>query len=363
MDQPIHTIEARGNITLEVIRDYFGLSEASMQNEIQGAHRKTIGILKSKGISYPELRTSLVPRTDRFEAGFLFDTQEIKSSWYGLEVMKEILSLLGNKSNHSVLCGDLIGRDQDLIYQLLKESLILHRDFIFVHGTLLYCVYINNLSETKITNFHKHLSSYPPYIGYIPCTYTSRIKTFLSTILVHSFLKNDNRIIMGHADDLSNDNNVNTAGYPFEDFGLNIFSLQSLYFGLFLSYKIECPVYPGMEIDTEISLNAISTQVIPLNEFSIHIDDKKFKYLKNEKSGKLTKAEINNYSRKELSDLIKNKIASNYIYNLHCMSEHGVSKFNVLLEIPRITGGHPTRLLAALEYKPEAKILRLITLH
>jgi hypothetical protein len=36
--------------------------------------------------------------------------------------------------------------------------------------------------------------------------------------------------------------------------------------------------------------------------------------------------------------------------------------FNVIIEVPDPRGGHPTRFVAALEYKPDAKVLQVITL-
>ena len=45
------------------------------------------------------------------------------------------------------------------------------------------------------------------------------------------------------------------------------------------------------------------------------------------------------------------------------MSEHNVMKFNIMLELPHKEDGYPTRLVAALEYLPEDKMVRVITLH
>ena len=363
MVDSIHTVDARGHIMLETMRDHFGITPDTMFREIQNIASTTVEILNEKGISYQELRTALVPRTNRFEAGFIFDTQDIKSNWYGLKVMEQILPLLDIKSNHSVLCGDLLGDNQEFIFDVLEETLILSRSLDFVHGSALYCVYINNLSETGLNRINEMLSKFLPYVGYIPGTFSSRAKVYLSTILVNSFLKNGKKIIMGHEDDRSNTENINLVGYPFEDFGMVPYSLQSMYFGVLLSYKIERPVFKGFESDTELSLNAISTQILSLDDFDIEIEDAKHEYLKSQKGGKLEKAGIESLDKIELSNLIRSKVSASYIYNLSYLHEHDVSKFNVMLEIPKNDGGYPTRVVAALEYKPAKKLLRVITMH
>ncbi|MBQ0799632.1 MAG: hypothetical protein KBT63_10135 [Porticoccaceae bacterium] len=363
MSISIHTIDARGHIMLETMRDYFDLSSDVMLREIQGMVSTTVDILSSKEIKYQDLRSALVPRTDRFEAGFIFDSQDIESSWYGLEVMKELLPLLDLKSNHSVQCGDLIGNDQEFIFSLLQESLVLSRDFEFVHGTALYCVYVNNLTESGLERIHQSLSQYKPYVGFVPGTFSSRVRIYFSTILANSFLKHGKKVIMGHEDDRPNEENVNMAGYPFEDYGLQVYSLQSMFFDVLLSYKIERPIFKGFEADSEMSLNSISNQIIPIDRFEIEIEDAKHEYLKSAKCGKLEKAGIEALSKEELSRLIQSKVSDSYIYNLSYLPDHNVSKFNVMLEIPRPDGGYPTRIVAALEYKPHEKRLRVITMH
>lgn len=360
---PIFTLNARGNVMLEVMRDYFNLTNARMHREIQGMHVATCEALKSKGIAYQQLRAGLVPIADRNEAAFIFDSQCIDSSWYGFEVAKVTLPLHDKRSTQSVLCGDLIGDDQQLIFDILHESLVLARSFTFKHGTGLYCVYVNNLSDAALTAMHEALSKYEPYVGFIPATFASRAKTYLSTILVKSYLKHGSTIILGHEDDRPNDEDTNLIGYPFEDFGYRVVSFQSSYVDLFLCYKIERPVFPGFEVDTAMSLNAVSPSVRPIDDFTVEIEEAKLNYLKSEKLGKLQKAGIAELDGEELAHLIRKKVAASYIYNLCYLPEHDVIKFNVMLEIPRADGGYPTKVLAALEYQPDKKNLRVITLH
>jgi hypothetical protein len=361
--QPIFTLNARGNIMLEVMRDYFDLTSDVMHREIQSMHVATQDVLATKGAPYAQLKSALVPAADKNEAGFIFDSRLIESSWYGAEVAKAILPLLDKRSTQSILCGDLLGNNQDLIFSVLDEFLVPARSFKFVHGTLLYCVYINNLSDAALQTLSHRLTAFPAYVGYIPTTFQTRGKTYLSTTLVNAFLKCRDLVIMGHEDDRSNGENVNMIGYPFEEYGYRVCSLQSSYFDLFLSYKVERAVYPGFETDTEMSLNAVSRHVIPLKDCMVQLEYAKHEYLKSEKAGKLQKAGIEDLSCDELTTLIKEKITANYIYNLAFLEEHNVIKFNLILEVPKCDGGYPTRLVVALEYKPNEKILRVLTLH
>ena len=57
------------------------------------------------------------------------------------------------------------------------------------------------------------------------------------------------------------------------------------------------------------------------------------------------------------------RITASYIYNLTFLEEHDVIKFNLIIAVPREDGGHPTRLTAALEYRPDEAALRVITLY
>ena len=363
MNISIHTIEARDNVLFEVLKNYFGTTPEKMFYEIQDILVETVDILDSKGISYENLRSALVPSIDKIEAGFIFDRQDIEEMYYGLKVMDRVLPLLDIRSSQSVLCGDLIAGDQEFVFSILQESLIRSRDFDFIHGNALYCVYMNNLSKYRLCEINKSLSDFKPYIGYIPSTFSSRAKSFLSGILVNRFLKHGEKVIMEHEDDRSNEENVNLIGYPFEENGMSVCSIASTNFNVFLSYKIERPVYKGFEIDTEISLNAISNKIFPIDDFDVQIEDKKYKYLRSNKGGKFKKARIDNLNKSDLTHLIRSKVSQNYIYNLTYSAEYNVSKFDIMLEIPREESEYPTKILVALEYKPNDKVLRVITIH
>mgnify|MGYP001509228018 CR=1 FL=1 len=60
----------------------------------------------------------------------------------------------------------------------------------------------------------------------------------------------------------------------------------------------------------------------------------------------------------ELEELIHDKITSNYLYNLEINEQYGVTKFNIMIELP---GDKPYKLVLALKYHPEHHRISLIT--
>jgi len=359
---PIHTVNSRSHIMLEVLRDHFGIAEFRMKNEIQRMHCELIDILVAKRIDYSGLRSALVPNMDKEEALFIFDSSEINSGLYGREVFDQLLPLLDSRTTQSILVGDLMGDDQRFIYEILRESLVLVRSFTFKHSTLLYGIYINNLTSAAKERINQGLASCQGYIGYIPTTFQSRAKIYASTTMAGFLLKKGNTFVMAHEDDRSNTENANITFYNLEQHGYKIASLQSFYFSIFLTYKIERPVFNIDTTDIEIALNSISSDVQALEEFDVVLDEAKYGYLINNKLGKLKKAGLAGADRAQIENLIKEKVSNSYIYNLVYLEEHDVMKFNIMLELERHRG-YPTRMIVSLEYIPHQKSLRVITLH
>lgn len=358
----ILTLNTRSHVMLEVVKDQFGLKPDQMRREIATLHTELLSVLHSKGIEYTALRSALTPSMDRYEAAFLFDSQGFDSGLYGRETFNWILPLLDPRSTQSILHGDLIGNDQRLIFEILLESVVWSRSFTFRHSTQIYCVYINSLTALQLERLQVGLGACPAYLGFINTTFSCRAKIFLSTTLSSFIVKKGQNLIVSHEDDRSNDENINITFYPLQDFGHKLLSLQGQYFATFLAYKIERPAFNHLEADTELSLNAISDEVILFDGFDVVLDEKKYLYLLNAKGGKLRKAGLTDAGREEIATLIREKLSANYIYNLTYLEEHDVMKFNLLIEVPR-RSGYPARLTAALEYIPGRKALRVITLH
>jgi len=364
----IHTLGARDNVMLEVIRDYFGLGSGHMHEMIKAMLAQVEQILLSKGVKYSELKHALVPKPHRREIMMVFDSTRIGNMWYGYPIHSELIPLFLERSNHSVLVGDYLGSNsiQGILYQLLSSSIMLASDLEFSHSSQFFLVYINNLTDKMVEGFHSGLAQFDPYVGYVDLTFSSRLKTYVSTILVNGYLKHRQCIIMGHEDDRGDDEDINMLGYPFEASGFVCKSLPGYFFDQFLSYKIERPVFPGFESETEFSLCAVSPMPLPLTEFEITIEPAKLQYLLDKKHGTIKRTGFAESERSELEFAILNKIASNYIYNLSHNPEYGTTKFNIVLEFQpqdATTDSSPVKTLVSLEYIPVDKTLRLITMY
>ena len=361
----LYTLNARNNILLEVIHDYFKLESEGMSNTILGMHVQTINALRKKQISYDELKPALVPSHKRQEIALVFDTIDIDSSFYGFDVMKRVIPLFRTESNHSVLEGDYLALDgqEHKLIMALKETVKFRHHVEIQHPSQFFIVYINNLTDAMVKRFDNGLREYRPYVGFANMTYRSMFKVFLSNMLVNAFVKHGNIILQGHESDLSSEENVNIRGYPFEENGYVCRSINDDIFGVFLSYKIERPVYEGFKVDTVFALNSISSTPIELEEFEIEVSDDKLEYLKREKTNSINRAGLLSIKPEQLASMIRAKISDNYIYNMSYNITHNVMKFNIILEFQSTNGSSKTRLLAALEYQPDHKKLRLITLY
>ncbi len=360
----LHTLNARDHVMLEVMRDYFNLGSKEMFREIQGMRNSVEDALSKKGIKYDKLRSALVPAQDKREIALVFDTTAIDSTWYGFEVMKRIIPFFHRQSNHSVLLGDYLDRPghKEQLVAAFRQAVEPRRDVIFQHPSQFFIVYINNLTNKMVQHFDDGLSQYCGYAGIADTTYGSLFKTYLSTMLANSFVKREKIILQGHEPDRDVDDDVNMSGYPFEENGYVCRSISSDLMGVLLSYKIERPVYPGFEEDTEFALNAIGSRPMNIYDFEIEVAEEKLEHLKKDKFGSFKRADFLDITKEQLAALIRAKIQGSYIYNL-CLNEYNVMKFNIILEFPTKVNLPVTRLLAALEYNPDRRKLRLLTLY
>lgn len=360
----IHTLNARGNVMLPALREHYAWTDARTFREIQRFHKDFLDILHAKGIDYASLRSALTPQSTKHEAAFLFDQQRCDNTFVpGVECADALFKTLDRKATHSILGGELVDDRDQIARALLHRSAVVAKDLNFKHPCFCYVLYVNNLSEGSVAAMDSKLRAFKAYLGYVPCSYASLAKTFVSMHLVNLVIKQGNTVILGHEDDRPNTENHNLHLHDYVALGLQLRSLQSMYFSTFLSYKPEWMLMEESDDDLEIALRAMSQAVAPLTEFTVVIEDNKFeKYLKTAKLGKLKKAGLAGKTKRELEAAIREKLRMSYVYNMEWVDEptHQLSKFNIMLEFPRLDG-HPERMVAALEYRPAARELRLLT--
>lgn len=109
-------------------------------------------------------------------------------------------------------------------------------------------------------------------------TYSNNFKDIIAYYLNQSFLQIGSKIFLLHEDDKNNEENVNLIGYPYEDFGFEIYSIQEYYYSFFLEYKIESRMVN--KSDLIFSLNVLSEITENIDDYQIIIDDSKFEYIK-----------------------------------------------------------------------------------
>lgn len=362
----IFTLNARGNLFLALVRDELGVKSDRMFEQIQGTFAETVAILASKNIKYENLKSALVPSTSRREIALVFDSGRVNETWYGCRIFEQILPLLSKDSNHCILAGDYIGESEHRrsLYDVFAENVQPVRDIEFGHPEQFFIVYINNLSDGMFEGLCRGLQPYDAFVGYADATHACGFSILLSTMLPNAFLKHRDIVIMGHEDDRSNKEDVNMPGYPFEENGFKVRSLQSLHHGLFLEYKIQRPIFEGYdEDDSEFSINAIHPRPLPLDRMSIRVDPQKYGYLTTQKADSLKRIGLLDKDAEALKTMIADRIHSNYIYNMTYDKAHNTSKFDIIFDVPSESSASPVRLLVALEYMPKANELRVITLY
>ena len=141
---------------LEVMKQYFNISDLQMSKEINNMHDILVELLEKKGISYSVLKSVLIPQKKHHEIILVFDTLQIEDSEYGVACYNAVIKLLDKSESHSFLCGDYISKintswknANDLLYQSLSEHINLSQ-IEYKSSEQLFFIYINNVSNNFI---------------------------------------------------------------------------------------------------------------------------------------------------------------------------------------------------------------------
>jgi hypothetical protein len=348
---PILTLNARGSLLLPMIRDYFNLDSTSVRREIEMAYRKTVDLLSRKGVDYIKLRAALAPKGGSAEVVFIFDS-EIE---YGPEPFRRVLRMLDQQHSCSILTGDLIGLPQDLARNLLGKYVKWFKRPKLLHSSQLYGIYINNLTPARLGALRRSLENMSCYVGLSNVTYSTMFKTWMSISLSPSYVKLQKVFITAHPDDLLEEENEDARGWLNGD--QRCVSIASMYFDLFLSFKIERHILVDDHEDVQLSLNSVSDHLADLSSLDIKIAPEKLEYLRREKALSLDRAGLSELSVDEFRAQISNKVGSNYIYNLRYHTRRGQSLFNIMLEF--LHEDQKFRMMVALEYLPLTQTLKV----
>jgi hypothetical protein len=361
----IHTLEARDNIILDTVKNYFHLSFEEVGREIRDQYNIMLEELKLKGINYTKLKNILTPQKDKRDICLVFDTTLIDDPSYGYTIFKIYFPIISTYSGVCVFEGDFLGSNENQmrIKQEISTNIKMINYSTFKNSRQYALIYITNLTNARVTKIIDELKPYKPFYGYFDFFYSSLLKTYISNIIGQRYfiLKKDIIVLSTHQD--YHEENINTVGYNFGKYGFSIKSISEMNYLMFLSYKIERP-YLDIDISDQLfSLSAIANIVLPLKTFQVRIDDNKFEYLRTKKSGSMKASKFRNLDKNKIEMVLTKKIESNYIFNLNFIKEHNTIKFNTIIEIKSDGNQNPYKYLVSLEYIPDKNILRLITMY
>ena len=365
----IYIFNAKDNVMYPVMRACFGLSDQNIYDLILEEFQVMKERLSKKGVAYEKLKGALIPNQEKkkFETCMVIDTTKIESDSYGYFIFDKMIPLLDRDSTYSILCGDYSdllssGADSQLqLHTILREVLVPCNDTVYQHSTQYFLVYFNRLTGQQRWKIVEELMKYEWFAGFACLDNESLFKSYISNILVHSYVKAGNVIIGAHPPDYSDEENVNMIGYPFEKNGFSFVSINSDSFLPFLSYKIETMFLDGE--DVSYSFNALFPKFHSIDKLQLKLEDKKWeKYLCDTEKGKGVLMQKLGYAvedKDKFTKMVYDKICSNYIYNLE-LNEYGDLKFNVCIDIPTVNG-NLRKTMIALKYFPDTGEISIIT--
>ncbi|WP_129127022.1 hypothetical protein [Geomonas oryzae] len=361
----IYTFDARNIIVWNVIKSSFEMNPVEMHKEIIDAFEQTKEQLKKTGVSYDKFKNVLVPNKDKHEACFIFDSQRtVNSVSYGTEIFNHILPEIMKIQNAAVFYGDILcGHSRDVQIRMCTEfyNKINRTDRInFQHSRQYFAVYVNNLSARNIQIIDKSLENCVSYVGFADLTFSCFLKDVVASCIGQGFIKIGNKIFVSTPfDDI--DNGHGYIPFDCDQYPVDIFGVEDIYFGSFLSYKIQRRYVDSDNEDQFWGLNAVTTTPTILAGYDIEIEDNKYDYLMQKKGGSLSITGLNAMTKNELIKVLKSQINTNYIFNISFSKEFDCLKFATLVEI--YCGKIRRKYLAAFQVKKEKKTLRLISMY
>jgi hypothetical protein len=347
-------------MVIDVIKKHFNLSFENIGNELRAQYSIMVDELMLKGIKYQNLKNILTPQKDKKDICLVFDTSFIKESWYGNTIFKKYFPLIADFSGHCIFEGDLIGSNENqtaIRHEMMKRIKIMNQT-TYKNSCFYFLVYINNLTDKKLNTIINGLKPYKEFTGYFDFTYSCLLKEYISNIIGQRYFIYEKNIVISSSEYDISEENMNMVGYDFDKYGFHVKSISDMNYNIFLTYKIERKYFDIDISDQLYSLSAINNNVDFLRNFKINIEDEKLNYLLAKKAGSMKTSKLWNMDKAMIEKLLLSKIDNDYIFNLE-INEHNIVKFATIIENSEI----PSKLLLALEYLPEIKELRLITMY
>ncbi len=368
----IYTFDTKNFLLYPLMKSCFELNDKDVYEAIQDGFEILQKQLKAKGIDYTKLQGALIPNQDKdmYETCFIMDSMKIDCPNYGYYVFERLIPLLDKESTCSILGGDYIdilsdgnSEFQQILQVAMNDVLARCHESEYMHSSQYYLIYINRLTGNQRLKIVEGLLPFPWFTGFADLTYRSKFKTYISNILPCVCIKNRRKIIMPHPVDYPDNKNVNIIGFPFEDHGFSILSINDDSYQSFLSYKIESEL-PDKE-DISFAFNALFPKFDSIEKINLYVSDNRWDHYLTDKSKekKGVLVELLGYTKKDkerfVSEIYK-QICANYIYNLR-KNEFDDLMFNICIELPTVNN-HLRKTTIALKYKPDIGEMEVVTI-
>lgn len=365
----IHCVDTTSYVLLHALEELFDLQPSSLGSFIWDAHREVVQNLRLEGVDYRQLNAALVPKPDRLEVAFLFDsTRAPESSLYGYsfaEVWIPLLRRLGpEKTTYSL--GDVLVLPNEMMWDVLDQRLIGRPDFPRTHTNMYYALYVSSMTSHQLVEVHTALlQSLEAYLGYVDCSTWNPLKLGLSLPQVGLRIGNT---ILTAADE---EGQANLPGYPFEESGYRVVGVKEYLYEILLSHRMDNGVPGWAAEDSSMALTALTGKREPLATTGVIVNESRLDYLKAKHQHSLQLAKLSEVTAEVLAETIREKFKTGLIFNLRSVpgARNGVPvpdldafMYSVQVEF-RTVAGAVNRFQAGLKYRSATHTSELVTFY
>lgn len=370
-EQPfaIHCVDSYTYMGLSGPADYLGLKSEVVGSIIREAHHHVVTVLRDAGIDYAQLKNALVPKSERHEVAFIFDSTRAENEfWYGYSFAEKWIPVLKTHgpSKTAVSTGDVLDLPNEIVWELLERQLVGPPDFPRMNQNSYYAVHMTNLSSGQLQNMHDALAEESKgYLGHVDCTTWNILK--LGLLLPQVALRSGNAIITS-TDDVGT---ANLPGYPFEESGFRIVGVAEEYYYLLLSHRMDNGIPEWAAEDSSIALTALTGKRHAAASTNVIIDPRRLQHMKKKHGTSLKQALLDGLSEDDLAAAIKEKFATGLIYNLRFTPglrdgvpapELDALMYSVQVEFPTATS-ESKRYQIGLKYEADTHTSEVVTFY
>lgn len=363
----VYTFDTRDLVVWDILKNYYHYNRNQIFNEINAIFRPMVNRLTDIGVPYEKLKNVLIPQKDKLEICFIFDSMKIDNCCYGTTVFKTFIPLLSGIKKVAMFYGDLIGgdsqREQQKIRGLLEQNVKLNTSLDYKHSSQYFLVFLNNITNDKLSKIGNALKELKYYVGYLDLTFSSHLKDIVASTIAQGCIFYNGIVIMP-TDEVEDDTNPrNYSMIEFEKYNYTIRNINQIAYSSFLSFKIQRRYYKFDNDDQVFSLNTVVKEPMLIDKYDILIEEKKYSYLLKEKFGVLSIAGLESLEIDQLRDIIRENINTNYIFNMEYNHDFECLKFNTFIDLYSKINSNRQKYILSFEVLNDSKELRLITMY